>query len=73
MASFVDIPVNFSSFRIPSCDLIASLLSVSLRVLTCYDAHHKNRISAASNPLSSVLLRVRVSLPYIRHGNVVVL
>jgi hypothetical protein len=74
MASSVDVSTSFLPFVyvflqlfILSFYLNSSLHSLSLRTEPA--THRTTRISAASNHLSSVLLRVRVSPPCIRHGS----
>jgi hypothetical protein len=69
MTSSVDVPANFHPFvplfvqlLIFSCDLISPLLSLS------HAACRRNSFSTVSKRLSSLLLRVHVSLPCIRNG-----
>jgi hypothetical protein len=68
MESSLDVSANFSLFRVfvclrfPSCDLISSTLFLSNRVQP--DTYYRNCFSAASSHLSSLPLRVHVSLPY---------
>jgi hypothetical protein len=81
MATTVDVPASFLSvlvFAYPaSLSLVTALLLRSLPCPTEYSPLYtvETRISAALNRLSSVLRRVRVSLPYarIRHGSAKVL
>jgi hypothetical protein len=69
----VDVPTNFSSFRILVC-LTSSFLVVPFFRLSCPcptqyiqpATHRINRISAAFSRLSTVLLRVHVSLSHFR-------
>jgi hypothetical protein len=76
MVHSVDVPDNLSSFRAFVCPT-SSLVVVSLfrRFISCPmipATFHRSRTFAASNCLSSVLLRVHVSLPYIRHDSAMI-